>query len=144
MLTLGAVAQADSHGIEQLQTDATVEEAAERLREALDEKGLRLFAVVDHTSNAESVEMQLPLTQTFIFGNPKAGTPLMQCDSSVALDLPQKMVIRQVQEGEKQTLIEWNSPQYLAERHGLEACDLPLDKIEGVLQSLAEAAAGNS
>ncbi|MFD2189456.1 DUF302 domain-containing protein [Pistricoccus aurantiacus] len=143
-LALATLAQADSHGIEQLKTDATVEEAAERLREALDEKGLRLFVVVDHAANAESVEMQLPPTQTFIFGNPKAGTPLMQCDSSVALDLPQKMVIRQAQEDEQQTLIEWNSPEYLAERHGLEDCDLPLDKIEGVLQSLAEAAAGNS
>lgn len=142
MTIFGAVAaQADEHGIQHLQSDAAVEEVAERLRGALEERGLNLFAEIDHAGNAEGVGLALPPTMTFIFGNPKAGTPLMQCQGSVALDLPQKMVVRQEGEG---SLIEWNAPDYLAERHGLGGCDLPLDKIEGVLEAVARDAAGGS
>lgn len=66
--------------------------------------------------------------------------PMMQCQGSTALDLPQKMVIRKADDG---THIEWNDLAYLAERHGLHECDLPLDKIAGVLDELAREAAGD-
>ncbi|WP_227370000.1 DUF302 domain-containing protein [Halomonas sp. M20] len=137
-----AMAQSDHAfpGIEHVTTQDSVDEVESRLKDALEDKGLTLFTVINHTQNAEKVDMQLPPTRTVIFGNPKAGTPLMQCQGSTALDLPQKMVIRE--EGDA-TLIEWNDPAYLAERHELQECDLPLNKITKILRSLAETAAGS-
>ena len=98
-----------------------------------------LFSVIEHEAGAEKVGMELPATHTVIFGNPKVGTLLMQCNGSAALDLPQKMLIRAVEGG---SVIEWNDPQYLANRHDLDDCKLPLDKIGGLLKGLAAEAAG--
>ncbi|WP_372611258.1 hypothetical protein [Halomonas sp.] len=65
---------------------------------------------------------------------------MMQCSGSLALDLPQKMVIRESDQG---TLVEWNHPEYLARRHDLSACDLPLDKVAEALEGIAREAAGS-
>nr|WP_298413147.1 DUF302 domain-containing protein [uncultured Halomonas sp.] len=136
----GAASENAFPGIEHVTAQAPVAEVESRLKDALESKGLTLFTVIDHTQNAEKVDMQLPPIRTVIFGNPKAGTPLMQCQGSTALDLPQKMVLRETEEG---TRIEWNDPAYLAERHGLQECDLPLDKITQILQGVTETAAGS-
>ncbi len=128
-------------GIEHIVTQESVNEVEAQLREALEARGLTLFTVIDHAQGAVDAGQELPPTLTVIFGNPKVGTPLMQCQGSAALDLPQKMVIRKVDDG---TRIEWNDPAYLAERHGLRECDLPLDKIAGVLDELAREAAGDT
>ncbi|MBE0488088.1 MAG: DUF302 domain-containing protein [Halomonas sp.] len=140
LLTAGGLAQAGEHGIEQRASDDGIEAVDQRLRAALEERGMRLVTVVDHAGNAESVELSLPPTRTFIFGNPEVGTPMMKCQGSLALDLPQKMVIRV--DGE-QTLVEWNSPHYLAERHGLGDCELPLDRVAEALEGIAAEAAGD-
>ncbi len=129
---------ANDNGIEHLMSQSDFDTVVEQLNAALDEKGLNLMATVDHAENAANNDLELPPTTTFIFGNPNAGTPLMQCQGSVALDLPQKMVVRETDEGIR---IEWNDPHYLAERHGLQECDLPLDNIAGALNSVAESAA---
>lgn len=139
LVAMPLMAQAEEHGVMHLQSSDDIERVDQRLRGVLEEKGLTLMTVVDHAANAEGAELTLPATRTFIFGNPKVGTPMMQCQGSMALDLPQKMVIREVDEGIR---LEWNSPHYLAERHSLEECDLPLDKVAGVLESVASAAAG--
>jgi len=133
------VVQADAHGIRYLQSSDEITRVDQRLRDAIEEKGLTLMTVVDHTTNAEGAGLSLPATRTFIFGNPQAGTPMMQCQGSTALDLPQKMVVRETDDGVR---LEWNSPHYLAERHSLEACELPLAKVADVLESLATAASG--
>ena len=139
LLATAPVAQAESHGIRHLDSDDAIESVDQRLREAIEEQGLTLMSVVDHAANARRVDRSLPATRTFIFGNPAVGTPMMQCQGSVALDLPQKMVVRETDEGVR---LEWNSPRYLAERHGLEDCELPLEKVADVLEGLASAAAG--
>ncbi|WP_136069310.1 DUF302 domain-containing protein [Modicisalibacter radicis] len=126
-------------GIEHVGTGESVNEVEARLREALESRGLRLFSVIDHTRNAAGTGLELPPTRTVIFGNPKVGTPMMQCQGSAALDLPQKMVIRKEGDG---TRIEWNAPGYLAQRHGLRDCELPLEKIATVLEEVAREAAG--
>jgi len=131
--------QAQVHGVMHRQASGDIKRVDERLRNAIEAKGLTLMTVVDHAANAERAGLSLPATRTFIFGNPQVGTPMMQCQGSVALDLPQKMVVRETQEGVR---LEWNSPRYLAERHGLAECDLPLDKVAGVLEGVADAAAG--
>lgn len=140
--SLGLLSQlgfaASDNGIEHLISQSDFDTVIEQLNDALDKKGLNVMATVDHAENAANHELELSPTTTFIFGNPKAGTPMMQCQGSVALDLPQKMVVRETNEGIR---IEWNDPHYLAERHGLEGCDLPLDNVADVLQSVAESAA---
>lgn len=139
LLATAPAAQAERHGIRHLESDDAFARVDQRLREAIEARGLTLMSVVDHAANARQVDLALPPTRTFVFGNPAVGTPMMQCQGSVALDLPQKMVVRETDEGVR---LEWNSPHYLAERHALEACELPLEKVAGLLEGLAGAAAG--
>lgn len=139
--TLLAVPQAllaQSSGIESLTSQHGIDQVDERLRAVLDDRGMTLVTVIDHAANAGKVDLSLPPTRTFVFGNPEVGTPMMQCQGSMALDLPQKMVIRETDEG---TRLEWNHPDYLAERHGLGDCELPLNKVAGALEGIATEAA---
>ncbi|WP_245947770.1 DUF302 domain-containing protein [Billgrantia montanilacus] len=140
MAALGS-AQADvvGKGIEQVRSDDGIDRVEERLRTALDERGMVLVTMVDHSANAERVSLSLPPTRMFLFGNPEVGTPMMQCQGSLALDLPQKMLLR---EEDGTTLIEWNDPHYLAARHNLEHCDLPLGRVADALSGIANQAAG--
>ena len=142
-LTLGVAQSATAEdpfpGIKHVTSQESVNEVEAKLRKALESRELTLFTVIDHTQGAVDAGQELPPTLTVIFGNPKVGTAMMQCQGSVALDLPQKMVVRKVNDG---TRIEWNSPTYLAERHGLRDCDLPLDEMAGLLGELAREAAG--
>lgn len=138
-VALPLMVQAEEHGVMHVEARGDIDRVEERLREAINDKGLTLMTVVDHAANAERAGRSLPATRTFIFGNPNVGTPMMQCQGSMALDLPQKMVLRLTDEGVR---LEWNSPHYLAERHALEGCDLPLDKVADVLEGVASQAAG--
>lgn len=126
-------------GVRHITTEESVNEVEALLRQALEKRGLTLFTVIDHTQGAVDAGLELPPTLTVIFGNPKVGTPMMQCQGAVALDLPQKMVIRMVDDV---TRIEWNDPAYLMERHGLQDCNLPLDRIARMLNEVAHEAAG--
>ncbi|RDB43960.1 DUF302 domain-containing protein [Halomonas sp. DQ26W] len=137
-----ASAQADDvgKGIEQVRSDDSIDRVEVRLRAALDERGMVLVTMVDHSANAERVSLSLPATRMFLFGNPDVGTPMMQCKGGLALDLPQKMLLR---EDEGTTLIEWNDPHYLAWRHDLDDCDLPLEQVAEALSGIANQAAGN-
>ena len=133
-----AMAEDKADGIVHLDSPQDIQAVDRGLREALDDKGLTLITVIDHAANAEKAGLTLPPTRTFVFGNPAVGTPMMRCEGSMALDLPQKMVLRQHDDG---TRLEWNSPHYLAERHRLTDCDLPLDKVAGILEAIAQEAA---
>ncbi|WP_224419352.1 MULTISPECIES: DUF302 domain-containing protein [unclassified Modicisalibacter] len=126
-------------GIESVTSEQSVNGVEARLRKALEERGMTLFTVIDHNQGARRAERELPPTRTVIFGDPRVGTPFMQCRGSAALDLPQKMVVRK--DGDV-TRLEWNDPHYLARRHHLENCDLPLDQVAKALASLAREAAG--
>jgi uncharacterized protein (DUF302 family) len=95
----------------------TVEQTVERLKNSLQSKGVMLFALVDHSREAEKVGMKMPPTKLLIFGNPKAGTPLMQTAPSIAIDLPLKILVREDSQGK--VWVSYNSPEYLQERHGL-------------------------
>ena len=88
------------------------------------------------------MEKKLRPTEVFIFGNPKAGTPLMQCKQTIAIDLPQKMLLYEDEQGK--TWVVYNDPAYLAERHGLGDCAAKVvKKITGILAAVASAAVGN-
>lgn len=133
----GSTCLADS-GLVKQHSHYGVKVTADRLERALAEKGMTLFLRVDHSANARSVDMALPPTELLLFGNPKAGTPFMQCGHDVAIDLPQKALIWQDEQGK--TWLAYNDPAYLAGRHGIKGCGELIAKISKVLAGLAEAA----
>lgn len=106
-----------NNGIVERPSNHSVEDTIQRLKSILQAKGVTLFAVVDHSREAEKVGMKMPPTKLVIFGSPKAGTPLMLAAPSTALDLPLKILVREDEQGK--TWISFNSPLYLKERHGL-------------------------
>jgi len=95
----------------------SVDKTVERLRVILRRIGLTLFALVDHSGEAERAGMRMRPTKLLIFGSPKAGTPMMQAAPRIAIDLPLKILIWEDDEG--RTQVSYNSPAYLQERHGL-------------------------
>ena len=117
--------------------NCTVEEAVSKIKSLLVIRGITLFAVVDHSGEAETVGMKMPDTKLVIFGNPKGGTPLMLASPSVAIDLPLKLLVAQDANGG--CSISYNSPQYLQQRHGL-STDL-IQNIAIIEALAAEAAA---
>ena len=114
----------------------SVDQTVENLKNLLQSKGIKLFAVVDHSGEAEKVGIKMRPTKLLIFGSPKAGTPLMLAAPSVAIDLPLKILVWQDDQGT--VWVSFNSPEYLKERHGL-----PQDVLQNisVIETLAMQAA---
>jgi uncharacterized protein (DUF302 family) len=106
-----------SNGIVQVPSNQSVELTVDKLKNILQSKGVTLFAVVDHSGEAEKVGMKMPSTKLLIFGSPKAGTPLMLAAPSIAIDLPLKILVREDAGGK--VWVSYNSPAYLQQRHGL-------------------------
>lgn len=105
------------NGIVSLPTDHSVDEAIARLETLLHEKGIKLFAQIDHSGEAARAGMEMRPTKLLIFGNPKAGTPLMQASPSIAIDLPLKLLVSEDASG--RVWIAYNAPAYLQHRHSL-------------------------
>jgi uncharacterized protein (DUF302 family)/uncharacterized membrane protein YidH (DUF202 family) len=103
-------------GIVATPSNHSVDQTVEKLKGILAAKGVALFALIDHSGEAEKVGMKMPPTKLLIFGSPKAGTPLMLAAPSVAIDLPLKILIWEDAQGK--VWISYNSPAYLQERHG--------------------------
>ena len=116
----------------------SVEKTAERLDGLLHKKGITVFARIQHAKNAAKVGVELRKTELIIFGNPKLGSPLMACQQSVAIDLPQKALIWQ--DDSDQVWFSYNDPNYLKKRHAIAGCDEALSKIERALSGLSKAA----
>ena len=116
----------------------SVEATANKLNTILQSKGLTVFARINHAANASKAALDLRPTELIIFGNPKVGTPVMQCAQEAGIDLPQKMLIWQ--DAKKQVWLSYNNPEYLKQRHNIKGCDKVLEKISGVLSGLSKAA----
>lgn len=113
------------------------EQTVDRLKNILQAKGGTLFAVVDHSGEAEKVGMKMPPTKLLIFGNPKAGTPLMLAAPSIAIDLPLKILVWQ--DGDGKTWVSYNSAAYLQERHHFSSELLPnIAVVEALAANAAE------
>ena len=106
-------------GIQSHVSQHPVEETIARLEALLQEKGVKLFCVVDHSGEAAAVGLTMPPTKVLIFGNPKAGTPVMLAAPSAALDLPLKVLVAEGADGA--VTVSWNDPAWLSERHGFGA-----------------------
>jgi uncharacterized protein (DUF302 family) len=94
----------------------SVDETVAKLQALLAEKGVKLFSVVDHSGEAAKAGLKMPNTKLLIFGNPAAGTAVMQAAPSAALDLPLKILVAESEGGKTQ--LSWNDPAWLRERHG--------------------------
>ena len=125
-----------SNGIIDKRSNHSVDETVEKLKGILQAKGVSLFALVDHSGEAEKAGLKMRPTKLLIFGSPKAGTPLMLAAPSVAIDLPLKILIWE--DGQGAVWLSYNSPSYLQERHGFPPDLLP--NISGVEQLAAAAA----
>ena len=120
------------NGIVSERSHHTVDQTVDRLKSLLQARGVTLFALVDHSGEAEKVGMKMRPTKLVIFGNPKAGTPVMLAAPSIAIDLPLKILVWE--DGEGVVWLSWNSPEYLRDRHGVPEA---LVKNIGVAEGLA-------
>lgn len=117
------------------------ETTLERLTGALAARGANVFAVIDHAAGAEGVGLALPPTTVVIFGDPRAGTPLMQARGSVGIDLPLKILVWVDAAGATQ--VSYNDQAWIARRHGLDPNVLPnVALMAGAVANFATAAAG--
>ncbi len=108
-----------SQGIITIPSRYSVDETVARLEAMLHEKGIKLFAIVDHSGEAASAGLAMPPTKLLIFGNPKAGTPVMLAAPSAAIDLPLKILVAEDAAGK--VTLSWNDPEYLQQRHNIPA-----------------------
>lgn len=137
LLAAGPVIAAD--GIITLQSAYDVQETVSRLEGILGTKGMTIFNRIKHSQAAAKAGVELRETELVIFGNPKVGSPMMQCQQSVAIDLPQKALIWQ--DEEKKVWISYNDPKYLQKRHDLQGCEEVFAKVEKALAAITKAAA---
>ena len=124
------------NGIISVPSSHSVDAIVEKLKGILQAKGVALFALVDHSGEAEKAGMHMPNTKLLIFGSPKAGTPVMLASPNIAIDLPLKILV--FEDGFGKAWVSYNSPEYLQQRH-----NVPADLIKNlaVIESLATAAA---
>ena len=104
-------------GIIDVPSNHSVDETVEKLNGILNAKGVTLFALVDHSCEAEKVGMKMRPTKLLIFGSPKAGTPVMLAAPSIAIDLPLKVLVWEDISG--RVWVSYNSPAYLQKRHNV-------------------------
>jgi uncharacterized protein (DUF302 family) len=112
-----SMATSANNGIIDKPSNHSVEETVAKLKGILQAKGVTLFALVDHSGEAQKVGMKMPPTKLLIFGSPKAGTPLMLAAPSSAIDLPLRILVWEDARGK--VWVSYNSPAYLQERHNL-------------------------
>jgi uncharacterized protein (DUF302 family) len=124
-----------SEGMITLRSAYSVKQTTDRLDSLLRGKGMTVMKRIDHAAGAASVGKQLRPTELLIFGNPKIGTPLMQCNPEVAIDLPQKALIWEDDTGK--VWLAYNDPNYLALRHDLRGCEEVLAKASAALAGFA-------
>jgi uncharacterized protein (DUF302 family) len=111
------MAAGGSNGIVEKLSNHSVDATIESLKSILQAKGVMLFALIDHSGEAEKVGLKMPPTKLVIFGSPKGGTPLMLAAPSCALDLPLKILVREDKNGK--VWVSYNTPDYLKQRHGI-------------------------
>jgi uncharacterized protein (DUF302 family) len=126
------------NGLISVKSSHDVKVTADRLENILNQKGMNVFIRINHAAGAAKAGKELRPTELIVFGNPKVGTPLMQCSQSVAIDLPQKALIWQDEAG--LVWLSYNDPDYLSERHGLNGCTEVIKKVKKALNNFAKAA----
>ncbi|KJS28867.1 MAG: hypothetical protein VR64_22380 [Desulfatitalea sp. BRH_c12] len=132
--TCSVAAAAD--GLVEVKSPHNAKETMNRLEDIVKQRGLNVFARIDHAAGAAKVGKSLGATELLIFGNPQGGTPLMECAQSAGIDLPLKALVWE--DDAKQVWIGYNDPAYLAQRHGIADCPA-VENLRKALAGLVEA-----
>jgi uncharacterized protein (DUF302 family) len=132
----GAAAAAD--GLVEMKSAHPPKATLDRFEAAAKERGLVVFARIDHAAGAQRIGKTLRPTELLIFGNPQGGTPLMECAQSAGIDLPLKALVWEDAQG--QSWLGYNDPAWLAQRHGAASCPV-VENLRKALSGLADAAA---
>lgn len=138
-LALSAVAALVSaaDGLTALKSPHSAKATMDKFESLAKEKGLNIFARIDHAAGAAKVGKTLRPTEVLIFGNPQGGTPFMECTQSVGIDLPLKALVWE--DANTQVWLGYNDPAFLAQRHGVASCPA-VEKLTKALGGLAAAA----
>ena len=123
-------------GLITLKSPFTAKETMNRFEENAKQRGLIVFARIDHAAGAAKVGKMLRPTEVLIFGNPQGGTPLMECAQSAGIDLPLKALVWEDAQG--QVWLGYNDPAFVAQRHGAAQCPA-VGGLSKALSGLAEA-----
>lgn len=122
----------------ELRSSAAFEATRDRLRDAITAQGFRIAAEIDHAAGAQAAGLTLAPTTLFIFGNPAGGTPLMQADPSIGLELPLKALVYQRADG--RVFVAWSDLQAIAARHDVGAEQARIARIAATLEGIAKQA----
>jgi uncharacterized protein (DUF302 family) len=123
-------------GLVAIKSPFPANETMDRFEQKAKQRGLNIFARIDHAAGAAKIGKTLRPTEVLIFGNPQGGTPLMECAQSVGIDLPLKALVWEDAQG--QVWLGYNDPAFLAQRHGLAQCPA-VGTLSKALSGLAEA-----
>lgn len=121
----------------QVRSARNTAQTMERLENAVTQKGLKIFARINHSAAAATVGLKLRPTELLIFGNPKVGTRLMECSQTAGVDLPLKMLIWTDADG--RTWVGYTDPRTIARRHHAGTCPIA-NKMHKAMAALAKAA----
>jgi uncharacterized protein (DUF302 family) len=123
-------------GLVAVKSPYSAKDTMNRLEEIVKQRGLIVFARVDHAAGAGKVGKTLRPTEVLIFGNPQGGTPFMECAQSVGIDLPLKALVWE--DSSSQVWLGYNDPAFLAQRHGVAQCPV-IETLRKALAGIAEA-----
>ena len=135
LVSLASLASA-ADGLIAVKSPHSAANTMNRFEELAKQRGLIVFARIDHAAGAAKAGQTLRPTEVLIFGNPKGGTPFMECAQSVGIDLPMKALVWE--DASAQVWLGYNDPAFLAQRHGVAQCPV-VENLRKVLSGLAEA-----
>jgi uncharacterized protein (DUF302 family) len=134
---LVALSASAADGLIAVKSPRSAKETMSKLEDTVKQRGLNVFARIDHTAGAVRIGKVLRPTEVLIFGNPQGGTPLMECAQSAGIDLPLKALVWEDATG--QVWVGYNDPAWLAQRHGAATCPV-VENLRKALAGVAEAA----
>jgi uncharacterized protein (DUF302 family) len=128
-------------GLTSIESTFGPKETMDRLEAEIHQKGMNVFARIDHATGAANVGLALAPTELIIFGNARGGTPLMQSVQTVGIDLPLKALVWE--DAANKTWLSYNEPGWIAQRHGVAGAESTIDKMADLLSAIAREAAGS-
>ena len=135
VLTLWVGVAASADGLVAVKSPYSAKDTMTRFEEAVTKKGLTVFARIDHAAGAAKIGKTLRPTEVLVFGNPQGGTPFMECEQTVGIDLPLKALVWE--DAAAQVWVGYNDPVYLAQRHGVASCPA-VENLRKALGALVE------
>jgi uncharacterized protein (DUF302 family) len=136
-LTLFAIGALAAEGLIAVKSPRSAKDTMSRLEEVVKQRGLNVFARIDHAAGAAKIGKTLRPTELLIFGSPQGGTPFMECEQTVGIDLPLKALVWE--DGAGQVWLGYNDPAFLAQRHAVAQCPV-VENLRKALTGIAESA----